>query len=328
MPDWVPSWTTTKRHRLRCEDYQHFRYYQFIDATRLSDGTLVALKKVRKSIHPYEVEILSYLSSDPLSSDPQNHCVALYDVLQVPDDEDLTIVVMPYLRAFDNPRFDTYGEAIACFQQLFDGLQFLHRHLIAHRDNHNLNIMLDPTSLYPNSFHPVQTKRKPNFDRNAKHYTRTQRPTKYLFIDFGISRRYKPEDMPPNEPIIDGADRTVPEFREEVAERTGLSCNPFPTDIYYMGNMIREEFIQKRIGFEFMEPLVADMVQDDPSKRPTIDEVEARFADIRKSLGSWKLRSRVVEMEDDSFSGFLRGIAHWRRRLWFIVRRVPAVPMP
>ncbi len=33
-----------------------------------------------------------------------------------------------------------------------------------------------------------------------------------------------------------------------------------------------------------MEPLVADMVQDDPTKRPTMDEVVTRFAEIRRKL--------------------------------------------
>jgi hypothetical protein len=35
-------------------------------------------------------------------------------------------------------------------------------------------------------------------------------------------------------------------------------------------------------GFEFMEALVADMVQDDPTKRPTMDEVVTRFSDIKR----------------------------------------------
>ncbi|KAJ7223890.1 hypothetical protein B0H12DRAFT_1030882, partial [Mycena haematopus] len=40
--------------------------------------------------------------------------------------------------------------------------------------------------------------------------------------------------------------------------------------------------------------LVNDMVKDDPTKRPTADEVVVRFAEIQKGLSSWKLRSRVL----------------------------------
>ncbi|KAJ6507345.1 hypothetical protein C8R47DRAFT_1209253 [Mycena vitilis] len=59
-------------------------------------------------------------------------------------------------------------------------------------------------------------------------------------------------------------------------------------------------------GFEFMRPLVDDMVQDDPMKRPKIDSDEtaivARFAEmIQKGLSSWKLRSYVPH----------RVVGHW-----------------
>jgi ABC-type phosphate transport system permease subunit len=35
-----------------------------------------------------------------------------------------------------------------------------------------------------------------------------------------------------------------------------------------------------RWGLDFMRPLMEDMVKADPTQRPTIDEVVARFADI------------------------------------------------
>jgi len=39
--------------------------------------------------------------------------------------------------------------------------------------------------------------------------------------------------------------------------------------------------MQKFQGFEFIEPLVTDMVQDDPTKRPKMDEVVTRFHEIK-----------------------------------------------
>jgi hypothetical protein len=77
-----------------------------------------------------------------------------------------------------------------------------------------------------------------------------------------------------------------------------------------------------------MKELVADMVQDDPEKRPTMDEVVARFETIRKGLSPWKLRSRVVKENDSVLGGFFRGVAHWARRVRLVTTRVPAVPMP
>ena len=79
------------------------------------------------------------------------------------------------------------------------------------------------------------------------------------------------------------------------------------------------------VGFEFLRPLVQDMIQDDPTKRPTMEEVVARFEIIRKNLSSWKLRSRVVKKMDFPFTPY-RTVAHWTRRFGFIVKRVPAIP--
>ena len=101
------------------------------------------------------------------------------------------------------------------------------------------NIMLDPSNMYPESFHPAHMDRSKDFRRKAKWYTRTRRPTKYLLIDFGLSRRYDPANGPPLDKPYQGGDKSAPEHQDQ--ER---SCNPFPTDVYYLGNLVREEFIQ------------------------------------------------------------------------------------
>lgn len=75
-----------------------------------------------------------------------------------------------------------------------------------------------------------------------------------------------------------------------------------------------------------MQPLITDMVQDDPNQRPTIDEVVTRFAKICQGLSSWKLRSRVVKRGDSTIPGIYRSITHWYRRVTFIVTRNPAIP--
>ena len=86
-------------------------------------GSRVALKKLFEEDHPFEEDIARYVSSDPLSKDPRNHCVPLLDVLYPPrkdGDRDIRILVMPFLRQFDSPNFDTFGEAIECIRQLFE----------------------------------------------------------------------------------------------------------------------------------------------------------------------------------------------------------------
>jgi hypothetical protein len=96
-----------------------------MDATRISDGAYVTLKSIKPSIHPYEAEIGTYLSSEPLASDPKNHCVPIYEVLEVPDVEDTILLVMPLLRRYDRPPLQTVGESVDFFQQIFEVYSYL-----------------------------------------------------------------------------------------------------------------------------------------------------------------------------------------------------------
>ena len=68
------------------------------------------------------------------------------------------------------------------------------------------------------------------------------------------------------------------------------------------------------------------MVQDDPSKRPKIDEVVMRFETIRKGLSTTKLRSRAAHKVETTAEAAYLTILHWSHRLKFVVRRIPAVP--
>ena len=98
---------------------------------------------------------------------------------------------------------------------------------------------MDPSGLFSETPHPCELERTYDFKGRLRRYTRTQRPPKYYFIDFGLSRRYSPDDTSPLAFPIFGGDKTVPEF-----QNSKKPMNPFPTDIYYLGNMIREDFLQ------------------------------------------------------------------------------------
>lgn len=86
-----------------------------------------------KWLNPTEAAIGQFFSAEHVSSDPNNHCVPIYDVLQVPEDHDIIILVMPYLRNYDSPAFETIGETVDFFGQALKGLQFMHKHQVAHR---------------------------------------------------------------------------------------------------------------------------------------------------------------------------------------------------
>lgn len=99
-----------------------------MDAHRISDSLPVMLKVVPSESGPYsqEREIAHLFSSSPLSEDPRNHCLPVLDVLELPQDSELAggkemrIIVMRRLIRIDRPRFDTVGEVVALFREIFE----------------------------------------------------------------------------------------------------------------------------------------------------------------------------------------------------------------
>jgi hypothetical protein len=98
---------------------------------------------------------------------------------------------------------------------------------------------MDPSSMYPSAFHPVKQDKNRDFKGTVKFFTRTEKSPRYLLVDFGISRMYTEDQLPVEEEIIRGGDKTVPEHKGD-----NLVCDPFATDIYYIGNMIRTDFLE------------------------------------------------------------------------------------
>ena len=90
------------------------------DATRFSDDRIAVIKKVKTSDHPIEEQIFRFLMDTPQSIDPRDHSVPVYDVLQSPIDQDVILLVMPYLVPVEQYRFATGGEVMEYFRQLFE----------------------------------------------------------------------------------------------------------------------------------------------------------------------------------------------------------------
>jgi hypothetical protein len=99
------------------------------------------LKHISISRYPDEVEIGQLFSSGPLASNPKNCCVPFYDVLRIPDDDDGAIIVMPLLYRLGQPPFQTIGEVVEFFRQIFEVtsklcLGLYHLHLAAGAATH------------------------------------------------------------------------------------------------------------------------------------------------------------------------------------------------
>jgi hypothetical protein len=57
----------------------------------------------------------------------------------------------------------------------------------------------------------------------------------------GLARQYDPTNGPPLEMPLRGGDKSAPEHQDRQ-----IPCDPFPTDVYYLGNLVREKFLQVR----------------------------------------------------------------------------------
>ncbi|KAJ3009451.1 hypothetical protein NUW54_g2780 [Trametes sanguinea] len=304
-PDWEPSWLNTNLNAEFCEDAVMPTDPHVIDARRRSDGLLVALKPVKK--HGNEIEISLYLSS---LKDQRNHSVPVIDTLDDPLDSSKTLMVMQYLRSFDDPEFAMTGDVIDFVDQMLEvcsdlsaypttihipqGLAFLHSHRIAHRDIAPPNVMMDGSSLYPHGHHPVYTNCSPDLIEELTPLPRMDCQVKYYYVDFGLSVRFKPGAS--TLVIGDvGRDEEVPELSSTVP------YDAFKADIYALGNLFDKELLQKYHGLDFLRELIDAMKRRQPERRPPVTELVQMFAKVRKSRNPSSLRWRLAPKSEPAY---------------------------
>ncbi|KAF5366350.1 hypothetical protein D9757_011468 [Collybiopsis confluens] len=328
-PGWVSSWVGSNKWRGGCEDFQALQIYKFnLDATRLSDGMPVMLRRPDPPSRSNEVKITQVFSS--ASIDRRNHCAPIYETISLPEPdpgERNSVVIMPFLVEWNEPEFETVGEVVDFCTQVFEGLEYIHSLNVAHNDAKFDNIMMDWSPLYAHAPHPFRTSLRRDWSGPSSPRSRTLYPVKYYFIDWDLSELHdRSASTPIRVPPGYGGDQSVPEF-----QRNEL-CDPFAVDVYCLGNVFRTKLIEgdiycsPRRNVDFLKGLISDMTHDDPAKRPTMSQVVTRFEKIRKGLWWWKLRSRVSDKNVPLLLHWLYSPIHWAVQLSYIVRRIPAIP--
>ncbi|KZV63313.1 hypothetical protein PENSPDRAFT_657394 [Peniophora sp. CONT] len=309
QPNWKPSWI----QRGTTLEYIHENHLegeyedclplselseQAIDATRVVDGKQVWLKYV--TLRYMEHSIMQTTSSDAHCNDPCNHCVPLLDVLYTPQcEQGDCIVVMPMCREWYDPALHVVGEAMDFISQLLQGLAFIHQLNITHGDIKSTNIMMLADTMFPNGFNPLVV------GRNNRAYTlqdavprgsRVDRPVKYVYIDFGHGRRFDSIATRHKVEWTGGYD-LLPEIQECGTEPGAASSqrlfDPFQADVYSLGFFIFDFFIRDTPSLiPAIIPLVLEMCQRDPLKRPTAEQCVRQFHDVATSM-SWSLCYRL-----------------------------------
>ncbi|KAJ6597380.1 hypothetical protein B0H10DRAFT_2325781, partial [Mycena sp. CBHHK59/15] len=312
--DWIASWKDNRALVLGAEDRilppQSDRYDPWAPVT----------------FHVFrEVYMFHKFSSEPLALDPQNHCIRLGEILHVPDNEELDIIVMPLLFDWRIPLFITIGEVVEFFSQIFEGLHFMHSNNIWHGDCKFNSIMMDASPLLPQgvAVHPQDTEITRDLSHEVRLCNRMENPVKYYWIDFDLSAEHDPSTGSALVEPHYGGTQEVPEFAFE-----DQLCDPFAVDVWCLGFMIQTYFTEKKKGLEFMNTLVADMVHEDPTKRPKMNEVVRQFSEIKAGLSEWKLRSRIALEGENSVLGMFRSARHWVCQFRFMVRCIAAIPTP
>jgi len=251
-----------------------------------------------------------YFSSPERRSDPRNHCVPILDhFTRSPDNQaesEEYFIVMPVLRPFDSPSFSTVSEAVDFVRQALEGLAYLHENDTAHRDYCALNIMMDPSRLFPDGFHPSS----PDLNRQglalAKHLQRSDVGSiVYYVIDFGLSTRFVNRGSPRLVRGIDCQDKEVPDLSQ------WTPYDPFPVDIFTLGNVVKKRLLEQYSNLMFLEPLVREMTKMEPGERPTISEATALFEGLVQNLRPSELRWCLHLVKDSSL-----------RKLWTNIKFV------
>ena len=84
----------------------------------IGTGQYVAIKRLKAK--PHEIEILQFLSDDERLNDKRNHAVPLLDIFTDSSDPALFFLVMPFLRPFDDPPFQSVDEVIKFIHQTLE----------------------------------------------------------------------------------------------------------------------------------------------------------------------------------------------------------------
>ncbi|KAL5492985.1 hypothetical protein ACEPAI_4433 [Sanghuangporus weigelae] len=240
-----------------------------------------------------ELRIHRFLSEKERLKDPWNHTAPLLDEFPEDDDPTMICMVMPLLRPYDVPEFFSVEEVVDFMRQVLEGIVFMHRSNVAHRDCSDLNIMMDADAMYPKGFHPKSGIMDSTGHRFAhtKHRRDIVPRVRYYFIDFGISSMFRPEDKERKVIGLEGQDTAVPELS------LSRPYDPFLVDVFILGNLFKKTFIDKYDNVEFLRFLVEDMMQPSPLARCNSEEILNYFNDIiaRQSPRSlrWRLKKRT-----------------------------------
>ena len=229
-------------------------------------------KNETEGIRSNEVKIAKFLSSPTLVHNSNNHCVTVIDSFHDPVRPNEHYMVMPMLRAFDEPEFGAVGEVVDFVGQILEvgiilgascsfysispgngvypqsshcawvyqlSLPKLIINTLHIRDLTGPNIMMDARPIYPRGWHFADESLTPDGIDTVKPLARIDHRVRYIIIDYDNAIRFRPDESN----LISragGLDQSAP----ELATRKEQPYDAFKLDVFTLGNLIYTEFLQ------------------------------------------------------------------------------------
>ncbi|TDL26440.1 hypothetical protein BD410DRAFT_521319 [Rickenella mellea] len=263
---------------------------------RLQDGTDAMIRIVAACEPSSELELLQFLSTPEMLSHADNHTLPIIQVLSL-EKRHFKFVVFPRIGTHPcHPWFHHIDEALDCIGQTLEGVAFMHRHLIAHRDIAEDNILINHKSSRPRG-------KCPPF--------RSLYPVRYFFIDFEYAIRF-PEDSDPSTRLVSRI-KEISRFGAPETQSDTRYC-PFAADVFNLGFFYFENFRQLDGDLVPIVDIFRDMLNHDPKQRITASDALTKFSALRDMLSPDTLQRpvppRIIICGDDDAEGvrkFLEG---------------------
>ncbi|KAH8111750.1 kinase-like domain-containing protein [Phellopilus nigrolimitatus] len=312
-PGWKPSWLETDIFPYACEDaHSQIVCLVVMDAKRVRDGKIVAVKKL--SADSREAQIGLMLSSSERLQDPTNHCVPIFDTFVDEQDNQTMFIVMPLLRAFNDPDFEHVDEAVDFVRQALEGLVYMHSRNVAHRDLSDLNIMMDGRPLFdPDGFHPAQQYLTARDLSKAKPRSRSDvERVRYYFTDFGISTHFEDDNRPRLVVGNVAAEEGIPELS------LFIPYDPFRVDVFTLGMVFKRNLLDVYKNLLVLAPLIHEMTKEKPEERITAPQAFELFEQLITTYPGYARRWCLHSHDERSTVRFNRNIRSVFRELSYL----------
>ncbi|KAJ7172965.1 hypothetical protein C8R43DRAFT_874124 [Mycena crocata] len=306
-PSWIPSWILDpKKNQSFCEDNLAPLRSVVMDAVCIRDGKKVVLKRVKTKSK--ELKMAQLLSSNTMRQDPRNRTIPIIDIITLPHEPKISLLVMMYGRRINYPPFHCRKEVFDAVRQLLQGMEFMHEHNIVHGDVATQNIIMDESRVVPNGSHFCKSRTHHGHSSLFSWRNRCSvSPVDYYYIDFELTTHY---------PIGNDHAEALGNYgswRKPIPELSAsVPYNPFKVDICRLGLTIRD-IIKPYPALEIMMPLTDNMCHSDPSLRPSAREVLSQLGALEADVEPKLMRQPIWQIQATSFHKLCRRLlgAYW-----------------